>query len=145
MDSKFEEFKISKIRTIRPNQFNVPNPWLERTGWLKLFSGMDRPSLLGLIDDPDTLLLRILWATFSILVQLSQQLIGTIGTFGRFEIVRTLPNQDRARPFRVYQDPKRIPEYSLPWKRILAFFVRTQTTPGSRILYEFTEAQTIAY
>ena len=145
LDKNFHEFQLREIQTIQKSRFDDPSPWLERTRWLDILEGLERPSLLELIADPDTLLLRVLWGYFDLLVQASQQILKIIGFFGRFEIVRTEAKQSRAKPFRAYQNPDRIKEYSRPWKTILAFFVRTQEDPALKPRYNFNSTQQQAY
>ena len=143
LDSKLEDFRKEEIQRIKPNQFDDPSLWLERTRWASYLSGLDRLDLLELIGDPDTTLLRIIWALFDKLAQKSQEALLAIGFFGRFEIVRTEKDQFRAKPFRAYQRSGRISTYSRPWKQILSFFIRTQENPslGKYPEYHFSELQ----
>ncbi|KAL6716774.1 hypothetical protein ACLMJK_004686 [Lecanora helva] len=108
LDSNFEDFKKREIRKIQKNLLDDVSPWLERTRWAEYLSGLDRSILLGLIDGPDTSLLRRIWLDFDNLVEKSQKTLRIVGLFGRFELARTEKNQVRARPFRGYQDPGRI-------------------------------------
>ncbi len=73
----------------------------------------------------------------------SQETLSNIGYFGRFLIVRTEKDQSRAKPFRAYQDPSRIPTFLRPFKQILALFIRTQDTTSSNRYprYLFTSRQ----
>ena len=95
--------------------------------------------------DSNTLLLRVLWSYFDLLAQASQRILLIVGSFERFEIVRIEKHQNRAKPFRAYQDPTRLREYSRSWKQILAFFIRTQDDPSLRPQYKFNSIQTIAF
>ncbi|KAL6718593.1 hypothetical protein ACLMJK_002827 [Lecanora helva] len=147
LDSNFEDFKKREIRKIQKNLLDDVSPWLERTRWAEYLSGLDRSILLGLIDGPDTPLLRRIWLDFDNLVEKSQKTLRIVGLFGRFELARTEKNQVRARPFRGYRDPGRISRYSRPWKQILSFFVRTQENPNpiDYPTYSFDNIQVIYY
>ncbi len=116
LDSKILEFRTKEIRKIEKNRYDNPSPWLERTRWASYLDGPDRIELLALVGEPDTPLLKVIWASFDELARKSQQSLSNIGYFGRFQIVRTETNQFRAKPFRAYQDPSRIPMYSRSFK-----------------------------
>ncbi|KAL6716772.1 hypothetical protein ACLMJK_006340 [Lecanora helva] len=147
LDSNFEDFKKREIRKIQKNLLDDVSPWLERTRWAEYLFGLDRSILLGLIDGPDTPLLRRIWLDFDNLVEKSQKTLRIVGLFGRFELARTEKNQVRARPFRGYRDPGRISRYSRPWKQILSFFVRTQENPNpiDYPTYSFDNIQVVYY
>ena len=93
--------------------------------------------------------MRILWNSFDSLAQYSQSIIETIGSFARFEAIRTEKDQYRGRPLRQYQDLGRISNYSQSWKQILSFFIRTQDDPDligtSGPEYHFTSSQKVYF
>ena len=112
LDTKFEQKRKSEIETITKGYYDDPSPWLERTRWLTILNGFHRSTLIDLVSSPDTLILRILWTNFDLLVQYSQSILDTIGPFARFEAIRTKKDQYRERPLRSYQDINRISSYS---------------------------------
>ena len=88
LDSQFQNFQLREIERIQRSRFDNPNPWLERTRWLDILEGQNRSSLLELVADSNTLLLRVLWSYFDLLALVSQRILLIVGSFGRFEIVR---------------------------------------------------------
>ena len=89
LDIKFEQKRKSEIETITKGHHDDSSPWLECTRWLTILNGYYRLTLIDLVLSPDTLILRILWTNFDLLVQYSQLIIDTIGSFARFEAIRT--------------------------------------------------------
>ena len=126
LNSEVESSQKRQISKIQKGKLDDPSPWLDRTRWADYLEGLNRPYLVGLVGEPDTPLLRVISSGFENLARKSQETVSNIGSFGRFEIVRTEKNQFRAKPFRVYQNTERISTYSLSWKRIFFFFIRTQ-------------------
>lgn len=148
METKFQKFRNKEIDKITPSRYDDPSPWLERTGWTTILEGRTRSNLLRLVDSPDSLILRILGATFDLLAKSSHYILPIVGFNARFEVVKTEINQYRGKPLKPYQNPDRISEYSLPWKQILFFFCRTQSDEELGNIgpsYEFSDHQKACY
>ena len=143
LDLEVSQLEERQFTRIERGNLNDPSLWLDRTGWGRYLEDLNRPYILGLVGESDTSLLNLISKNFENLARKSQEIVPTIGYFGRFEIARTEKNQFRAKPFRVYQNLERISTYSLPWKRIFYFFVRTRGEPEPGSSYpQFTLSET---
>lgn len=126
LNSEVESSQKRQISKIQKEKLDDFFSWLDRTRWIDYLEDLYRFYLVDLVEELDTSLLRIISFDFENLARKFQETVSNIDSFKRFEIVRTKKNQFRAKLFRVYQNTERISTYSLSWKRIFFFFIRTQ-------------------
>ncbi|KAL8685459.1 MAG: hypothetical protein Q9218_007746, partial [Villophora microphyllina] len=119
-------------------------PWLERTGWPKYLRGLDRREGLALIAPPDEdeePLVWMIWQAMEGLVKHSQATAVEAGYYVRMEVVRTEKAQTKYQPLQPYMDKDSVVQHALPWKQMVAFFVRTRGREQEGPRYRFNERE----
>ena len=120
-------------------------PWLERVGWPRYLKGIGRKELLALIAPPDEEsepLVSTIWKAMDELVKHCQHTVVTkAGYYMRMEVVRTEKAQTKYRPLQRYMDRDSVTQHALPWKQMVAMFVRTRGREQEEPRYKFNKRE----
>ncbi|MCJ1360886.1 MAG: hypothetical protein MMC33_010895, partial [Icmadophila ericetorum] len=146
----WDAIKEREQRIIQEGFGNEVNPWLERTGWQSYLAGLDRDQLLHSIAKPDPEeepIAVAIWETMGELIRFCQtSVIDRVGSFVRFDAIRTEKHQTRYQPLKPYKELPELERNSRPWQEILMFITRTQKEHTWKSPeYELNQRQTRAW
>ena len=157
MDRAWIEAAELEARIITEGEASEVNPWLERTGWLRYLTGLDREKLSESITKPnpnDEAVADRMWSTMESLARYCQQTITSrVGHFVRIEAIRTEKHQTKYHPLQPYQNVKGFGDYVRAWQQVLMFFMRSadskarqrQSDTWKMPKYRFTKSQRQAW
>ncbi|MCJ1360601.1 MAG: hypothetical protein MMC33_010609 [Icmadophila ericetorum] len=121
LSQTWDEIKERELRMIQDGFENEVNPWLERTGWQSYLAGLDLNQLLHSIAKPDPEeepIAVAIWETMGELIRFCQtSVIDRVGSFVRFEAIRTEKHQTRYQPLKPYKELPELERNSRPGKR----------------------------
>ncbi|RFU74033.1 hypothetical protein TARUN_8212, partial [Trichoderma arundinaceum] len=156
-DSQAAEFKARTAKAIAEGPSYEPNPWLERTGWVTHFQGLNYQKLQSAVslepgegwEGPNLrTMLQEVWGSLDRIVQAARRTatFQVAGVSTLYELHRRDHLQKARVPFSGRLEPQTKARYLNVWKRIVGYLFRTQTWyEEDCAAYELSPLQAEAY
>jgi superfamily II DNA or RNA helicase len=141
------EAQQASWRTVQPASCGEVSPWLERTRWAAYLAGIERATLLALLEDPDPVRnpseSRIRTTVLELLKYCERSSTTSAGIFVRLGAVQSSSGRSqRQQPLVPYVHARDLAKSSRLWVQIVLFFVRVGCEPGPlHPQYQLTQDQ----